>query len=99
MTDETDLDPRRRRILFRAWHRGTKETDLIIGGFVRARIAGFSEAELGEIEAILEWQDLDMAEWLSGRRPVPPERATPMFLEMLQTALSGEHAHTGHRPA
>jgi len=99
MTDETDLDPRRRRILFRAWHRGTKETDLIIGGFVRARIAGFSEVELAEIETILEWQDLDMVEWLSGRRPVPPDRATPMFLAMVAMALGGGLADTGHRPA
>ncbi len=96
MSDEPipdeDLSPRRRRLLFRAWHRGTKEADLILGGYVRARIATFTEAELDEVETILEWNDVDMADWLSGRRPVPDHRATPMFSAILASALGGDLA-------
>jgi antitoxin CptB len=83
MADET-LSPRRRRLLFRAWHRGTKEADLLIGGFVRRRIAAFSEAELDDLEAVLELPDVDLADWLSGRRPVPPEIASPMLGRMIE---------------
>ena len=57
MPEPQDLDPRRRRLIFRAMHRGTKEADLMIGGFVTRHVASFSEAELDEIEALLEhWE-------------------------------------------
>ena len=58
MPEPQDLDPRRRRLVYRALHRGTKEADLMIGGFVTRNIAGFTEAELGEIEALLEHWDV-----------------------------------------
>ncbi|WP_211861662.1 FAD assembly factor SdhE [Neoroseomonas soli] len=82
MPDTPDLDSRRRRLVFRALHRGTKEADLMIGGFVTRNIAAFSEAELDEIEAVLEHWDVDLADWLSGRRPIPPEADTPMLRRM-----------------
>jgi antitoxin CptB len=81
MSDET-LSPRRRRLMFRAWHRGTKEADLLIGGFVRRHIAAFTEAELDELEAVLELPDVDLADWLSGRRAIPAEVASPMLARM-----------------
>jgi antitoxin CptB len=76
------LSTRRRRLLFRARHRGTKEADLMIGRFVARSIADFSEAELDELEAVLEYPDVDLADWLSGRRPVPAECRTPMLDRM-----------------
>lgn len=79
MSDTTQLDARRRRLLFRARHRGTKEADLIIGGFVARFIATFSDSELDELEAVLEYPDVDLADWLSGRRPVPAECDSPML--------------------
>lgn len=80
----TELSPRRRRLLYRAHHRGTKETDLMVGGFVARHIAVFSEAELDELEAVLELLDVDLADWLSGRRPIPAEVATPMLARMAE---------------
>ena len=74
-----DLSPRRRRLVFRATHRGTKETDLMVGGFVTRNIAAFSEAELDELEGVLELLDVDLADWLSGRRPIPPEVQARIF--------------------
>jgi antitoxin CptB len=76
------LPPRRRRLLFRAWHRGTKEADLMIGGFVKRNIATFAEAELDELEAVLELPDVDLADWLSGRRAIPSHISTPMLERM-----------------
>ncbi|WP_245704590.1 FAD assembly factor SdhE [Belnapia rosea] len=81
-TEPTELDPRRRRLLFRARHRGTKEADLMIGAFVERLVAGFTEAELDELEAVLEYPDVDLADWLSGRRPIPAECRTPMLDRM-----------------
>jgi len=81
--DLPQLDPRRRRLLFRARHRGTKEADLMIGAFVQRLVAGFSEAELDELEAVLEYPDVDLADWLSGRRPAPPECRSPMLDRMM----------------
>ena len=77
-----ELDSRRRRLLFRARHRGTKEADLMIGGFVSRHLAAFSEAELTEIEAVLDLPDVDLSDWLSGRREPPPNVRTPMLERM-----------------
>ena len=77
-----ELDPRRRRLLFRARHRGTKEADLMIGGFVSRHLSTFSEAELAEIEAVLDLPDVDLSDWLSGRREPPPNVRTPMLERM-----------------
>ncbi len=54
----------------------------MIGGFVRAGLGTFSEAELDSLEAILEMPDVDLADWLTGRRPIPAEDATPMLLRI-----------------
>jgi antitoxin CptB len=48
------LDDRRKRLLFRCWHRGTREMDLILGRFADAEIGNLSDAELSELERVLE---------------------------------------------
>ena len=73
---------RRRRLLFRATHRGTFENDLLLGGFVRAHLADFTEAEMDALEDLMERPDPDLADWLTGRRPIAPEDATPMLLRI-----------------
>jgi antitoxin CptB len=72
-------DTRRRRLLFRATHRGTAENDLMIGGFVRAHLAALTLADVAALEALMELPDVDLADWLTGRRPIPPEAASPML--------------------
>jgi antitoxin CptB len=88
MTEQTfpELDSRRRRLVFRANHRGTHENDLLIGGFVEKRIGEFSDAELDELEEIIELSDVDLAEWLTGRQPIPPSHDTPMLRRMRDAA-------------
>lgn len=76
------LDTRRRRLLFRATHRGTFENDLMIGGFVRAHYGTLTAAEIDALEAVMETPDSILADWLTGREPIPPEDATPMLLRM-----------------
>jgi antitoxin CptB len=75
-------DTRRRRLLFRATHRGTYENDLLLGGFVRAQLDAFTEADIEALEALMDVPDVDLADWLTGRRPIPCEDATPMLLRV-----------------
>jgi antitoxin CptB len=83
MSDSPELSPRRRRILFRAAHRGTKEADLLIGGFADRHVPEFTDAELDAFEAVLDLLDVDLTDWLSGRRPVPPECDSPMLRRLI----------------
>jgi antitoxin CptB len=75
-------DSKRRRLLFRANHRGTRENDILVGGFVTARLADFSEAEIAELEAIMDLPDPTLADWLTGRAPIPPEHDSPLLRAM-----------------
>ncbi|MBV8973433.1 MAG: succinate dehydrogenase assembly factor 2 [Sphingomonadaceae bacterium] len=72
MPDLTDLDFRRRRLSFRAWHRGTREADLMIGGFAEKYAAGWGLAEIDWFEALLDSQDVDIMAWAIGKAQ-PPE--------------------------
>ena len=74
-----DLDPRRRRILFRAWHRGIREMDLILGQFAEAELATLSDAELDEFETIMREEDNDLVRWITGEQPLPEHYATALF--------------------
>ena len=73
------LDARRRRLLFRSWHRGTREADLIMGRFADAHIAQLSDSELDQYEHLLEALETDLLAWLTGGLAVPPEHDTAMF--------------------
>ncbi len=73
------LDDRRKRLLFRCWHRGTREMDLILGRFADAEIAQLSERELSELEQLLEVPDPDLYAALSGDDPPPLVGAGALF--------------------
>ena len=66
-------DPRRKRLLFRSWHRGTREADLILGSFANEHLAGFDEAQLDRYEALLDRPDPEIFDWLAGREPPPAD--------------------------
>ena len=73
------LDIRRKRLLFRCWHRGTREMDLILGRFADAEIAGLTDVELAELEHLIEVPDPDLYAALAGDRPLAPEYASAVF--------------------
>ncbi|WP_454916909.1 FAD assembly factor SdhE [Xanthobacter sediminis] len=77
-----DLDPRRRRLLYRAWHRGIREMDLIMGKFADAEIGNLSDAELDDFEKLVDAQDHDIFSWISETNPLPAEYDTPLFVRM-----------------
>jgi antitoxin CptB len=68
-TDRQPLDARRRRILWRAMHRGTRELDLLLGGFAHQHIATMTEMELAELEDIVALADPELADWIFFERP------------------------------
>ena len=70
MTQPSDF--RRKRLLFRSWHRGTREGDLILGGFADAHLGSFDEAQLARYEALLDCPDADLFDWIAGRAVPPP---------------------------
>ena len=65
------LDARRRRMLFRAWRRGMREMDLVMGRFADANLPAMSEAELDEFERLLDAPDPELLAWITGEAPVP----------------------------
>jgi antitoxin CptB len=73
------LDERRRRLLFRSWHRGTREADLIMGRFADVHIGTLTDAELDEYEHLLGALEAELLAWLTGTGAVPPEHDTAMF--------------------
>jgi antitoxin CptB len=66
-----DRADRLKRLRFRAWHRGTKEADLMIGGFFDRYGAEWGEPEIEWFETFLEEQDVDIMAWALGTQPVP----------------------------
>ena len=73
------LDPRRRRLLFRCWHRGIREMDLVLGRFADAHLATLDEADLGELERWLEVPDQQIFAWVNGMETTPQEFHTALF--------------------
>jgi antitoxin CptB len=73
------LDQRRRKLLFRSWHRGTREMDLIMGRFADATIEQLAEEEIGELERLIEAPDPELLAWITGEADVPPDYDTALF--------------------
>jgi antitoxin CptB len=73
------LDDRRKRLLFRCWHRGTREMDLILGRFADAEIAGLSEEELAQLERLIEMPEPDLYAALTSGVPLPPHDGSLLF--------------------
>lgn len=66
-----DREHRLKRLRFRAWHRGTREADFMIGGFFDRYAKSWNDEEIGWFEALMEEQDVDIMAWAIGVQPVP----------------------------
>ena len=73
MTRETDLETRRKRLLYRSVYRGNKENDILLGQFARAHIAEFGANELDQYERLLAAGDNEIFDWVTGQAEIPPE--------------------------
>ncbi len=81
-TGEADLT-RRKRIAFRAWHRGIRETDLILGRFADANIGHFSDDDMTAFETLLDCPDRDLLAWVTGAEDVPAGATAPMLRRII----------------
>ena len=79
MSTAPDLNPRFARARFRAWHRGTREADFMIGGFFDRHHAGWGDEELAWFEALLEEDDVDVMAWALQARPAPRKYGGPLL--------------------
>jgi antitoxin CptB len=86
------LDDRRKRLLFRCWHRGTREMDLILGRFADSEIANLSNDELAEFERLTEVPDPDLYAALTGDQPLGAEYDTALFARIKAFRASDQEA-------
>jgi antitoxin CptB len=86
------LDERRRKLLFRAWRRGVREMDLIIGRFADAEIAAFDAAGLDDFEHLIEAPNAALYAWVTGTEAIPSEYDTAVLAR-----LKAFHAHSRRR--
>ena len=90
MPSPTNLNPKLprelwlKRLTYRSWHRGCKETDLILGAYCERRLAALSEDELTLFEALLDEDDAEIWSWLTEKTECPNPRYEPLLEEMRQ---------------
>jgi antitoxin CptB len=84
------LDVRRRKLLFRAWRRGVRETDLIVGRFADAHIDVLDDAALDDFERLIEVPNADLYAWVVGERDIPAEHDTAVLHKLIEF-----HMHAG----
>jgi len=77
------LDERRRRLLFRAWRRGVREMDLIVGRFADAHIDKLDAAELDQFEQLIEVPNAELYAWIVGNETVPQEHDTEVLHQLM----------------
>lgn len=77
------LDERRRKLLFRAWRRGVREMDLIVGRFADAHIAAFDEPELDAFERLIEVPNAELYAWVSGAQSVPQRHDSAVLRQLI----------------
>lgn len=77
-----DVDILRKRFLYRSWHRGMQEMDLVLGSFATKHLGSFEAKALEEYRQILETPDPELYDWITGRVAPPANRVTPV-LELL----------------
>jgi antitoxin CptB len=76
------LSERRRKLLFRSWHRGIREMDLIMGGFADVSIAAMTDGELDQLERLLDVPDQEIYSWFTGEGVIPAQYDSALFKRM-----------------
>lgn len=78
-----ELDPRRKKLVFRSWHRGMREMDFILGRFADAEIAALTGDELDQYEKLIDFPDDQFFLIITGDLPVPPHLECPLLQRIL----------------
>ncbi len=88
-----DLDPYRRKLLFRAWHRGMREMDLIMGRFADAELGTMADADLAIFEILIEVPDRDLLSWITNEHETPSNYDTDVFRRLKAFHQHGAPIH------
>ena len=83
MTAENTTDWRK-KLRYRAWHRGSREMDLIMGSFADTNLSQLSDTELQEFENLLDLADDDLYAWYAGRQDPPANLDGPVLRAYLR---------------
>lgn len=83
------VENKRKRLIFRSWHRGTREMDLIMGSFADNYVKSFSEEELSLYDEILTHNDPDLYNWISGQEAVPANFLNPVLERLIKHTIKG----------
>lgn len=78
-----DLETIRKRLRYRAWHRGMLEMDLVLGHFADVHLAGFGEDELARFELVLEELDGDLMSWITGQYAIRDDADHEMITRIM----------------
>jgi antitoxin CptB len=89
------LDERRRKLLFRAWRRGVREMDLIVGRFADAHIERFDAGGLDDFERLIEAPNAELYAWVVGAANVPANYDTAVLAELRAFHMRGSKARAG----
>jgi antitoxin CptB len=78
-----ELDARCRRLRYRAWHRGTKEMDLVLGPYADAHAAALDDAALTALETFMDEADTDLLKWVMGQEAPPSDIDTELLARLI----------------
>ena len=79
-----DIETAKKRLIFRSWHRGTREIDLMLGGFADAHLPGFNGEQVAAYDRFLKNNDPDIYNWITGQEPAPPDEDAGLMQLMLR---------------
>lgn len=91
-TPDIELENVRRKLIFRAGHRGTKEMDLILGSFALKYVPHFTPEEVAAFEALLQQNDPDLYNWIMGREPVPEGAQSAIMDKLLDYDFAADNS-------
>lgn len=84
----TDDGVRKRKLAFQAAHRGMKEMDLVLGGYVAENIISMTTADLDVLEQIIALPDVDLLNWVIGKVPVPEDKKSSLLDAILAFSIN-----------
>lgn len=88
MNAADELGNLRKRLIFRSWHRGTREMDLIMGRFAEHAVPAMTEADLATYAQLLEENDPDIYDWLCGRQPIPDSSDSAVLRHLIDHSFN-----------
>lgn len=93
MGDSDDMETSRRRLVWRAGHRGMRELDLLLGAYAREHVAHMDADAIAQFESILAVADTELYDWIMGASPVPAQYRGPIIDGIRQFRLPSDHSH------